>query len=60
LISRGGEYHAYNPDVVNTLQAAVQQGSYEKFKEYTTLVDTRPVSMLRDLLKLKLTDQPRR
>ncbi|MDZ4301417.1 MAG: glutamate synthase large subunit, partial [Pseudomonas sp.] len=54
----GGEYHAYNPDVVNTLQAAVQQGSYEKFKEYTTLVDTRPVSMLRDLLQLKLADQP--
>ena len=28
----GGEYHAYNPDVVNTLQAAVQQGSYETYK----------------------------
>ena len=54
----GGEYHAYNPDVVNTLQAAVQQGSYEKFKEYTTLVDTRPVSMIRDLLQVKLAEQP--
>ena len=54
----GGEYHAYNPDVVNTLQAAVQQGDYAKFKEYTTLVDTRPVSMIRDLLKVKVADQP--
>ncbi len=54
----GGEYHAYNPDVVNTLQAAVQQGNYEKYKEYAALVDQRPVSMLRDLLQLKLTDQP--
>ncbi|MES2821824.1 MAG: glutamate synthase large subunit [Pseudomonadota bacterium] len=54
----GGEYHAYNPDVVNTLQVAVQQGSYEKFKEYTTLVDTRPVSMIRDLLQVKLAEQP--
>ncbi len=54
----GGEYHAYNPDVVNTLQAAVQIGSYEKFKEYTTLVDTRPVSMIRDLLKVKEADAP--
>ena len=54
----GGEYHAYNPDVVNTLQAAVKQGSYETFKEYTKLVDTRPVSMLRDLLQVKLTDTP--
>ena len=54
----GGEYHAYNPDVVNTLQAAVQKGDYAKFKEYTTLVDQRPVSMIRDLLKVKLADQP--
>ncbi|SDG60336.1 glutamate synthase (NADPH) large subunit [Pseudomonas benzenivorans] len=54
----GGEYHAYNPDVVNTLQAAVQQGNYEKYKEYSNLVDTRPVSMIRDLLKLKLAEQP--
>ncbi|CAB5582848.1 Glutamate synthase [NADPH] large chain precursor [Pseudomonas putida] len=54
----GDEYHAYNPDVVNTLQAAVQQGDYAKFKEYTTLVDQRPVSMIRDLLKVKVADQP--
>ncbi len=54
----GGEYHAYNPDVVNTLQAAVQQGDYAKFKEYTALVDQRPVSMIRDLLKVKVADQP--
>ncbi|MBK5004839.1 glutamate synthase large subunit [Pseudomonas sp. S32] len=54
----GGEYHAYNPDVVNTLQAAVQQGDYAKFKEYTSLVDQRPVSMIRDLLKVKVADQP--
>ncbi|MFK3941251.1 glutamate synthase large subunit [Pseudomonas monteilii] len=54
----GGEYHAYNPDVVNTLQAAVQQGDYVKFKEYTALVDQRPVSMIRDLLKVKVAEQP--
>ncbi len=54
----GGEYHAYNPDVVNTLQAAVQQSDFAKFKEYTALVDSRPVSMLRDLLKVKVSDAP--
>ncbi|MHC6227856.1 glutamate synthase large subunit [Pseudomonas sp. X10] len=54
----GGEYHAYNPDVVNTLQAAVQKGDYAKFKEYTALVDQRPVSMIRDLLKVKVADKP--
>ena len=54
----GGEYHAYNPDVVNTLQAAVQQGSYETYKQYSALVDQRPVSMIRDLLKVKESAQP--
>ncbi|RMU67366.1 Glutamate synthase subunit alpha, partial [Pseudomonas syringae pv. aptata] len=54
----GGEYHAYNPDVVSTLQAAVQQGDYSKFKEYTSLVDQRPVSMIRDLLQVRTIDQP--
>ncbi|WP_296266558.1 glutamate synthase large subunit [Pseudomonas sp. UBA6562] len=53
----GGEYHAYNPDVVNTLQAAVQQGDFARFKEYTALVDKRPVSMIRDLLKVKVAEQ---
>nr|WP_314563493.1 glutamate synthase large subunit [uncultured Pseudomonas sp.] len=54
----GGEYHAYNPDVVNLLQAAVQQGDYAKFREYTALVDQRPVAMIRDLLKVRTSDQP--
>ncbi|AVX11809.1 glutamate synthase large subunit [Stutzerimonas stutzeri] len=54
----GGEYHAYNPDVVSALQLAVQSGDYSRFKEYTALVDQRPVAMLRDLLKVKLADQP--
>ncbi len=54
----GGEYHAYNPDVVSALQMAVQSGDYSRFKEYTALVDQRPVAMLRDLLKVKVAEQP--
>ncbi|WP_278432930.1 MULTISPECIES: glutamate synthase large subunit [Stutzerimonas] len=54
----GGEYHAYNPDVVSALQVAVQSGDYSRFKEYTALVDQRPVAMLRDLLKVKVAEQP--
>ncbi len=46
----GGEYHAYNPDVVITLQAAVQTGDYGKYLEYAKLVNERPVAMLRDML----------
>ena len=46
----GGEYHAYNPDVVMTLQAAVKTGDYAKYLEYAKLVNERPVAMLRDML----------
>jgi glutamate synthase (NADPH/NADH) large chain len=48
-----GEYHMYNPDVVATLQSAVMAGSYEQYREFASLVNERPVSCLRDLLKLK-------
>ena len=48
----GQEYHAYNPDVVQTLHSAVQNGDYKAYTEYAGLVNNRPVSSLRDLLKL--------
>ncbi|EDY87154.1 glutamate synthase, large subunit [gamma proteobacterium HTCC5015] len=49
----GGEYHAYNPDVVKTIQQAVESGNYEEYKEYADLVNHRPVATLRDMFKLK-------
>ena len=48
----GGEYHAYNPDVVQSLQLAVNNGNYEDYKRYADIVNNRPVATLRDLLKL--------
>jgi len=54
----GGEYHAYNPDVVQTLQKAVRGGEFSDYQEYSRLVDTRPVACLRDLLALKTTETP--
>jgi glutamate synthase (NADPH/NADH) large chain len=48
----GGEYHAYNPDVVRTLQQAVQSGDYRDYQAYAKLVNERPVAALRDLLAL--------
>jgi glutamate synthase (NADPH/NADH) large chain len=48
-----GEYHMYNPDVVATLQSAVMTGSYEQYRQFAALVNERPVSCIRDLLKLK-------
>ncbi len=49
----GGEYHTYNPDVVQALQKAVRTGEYDDYKLYSSLVDSRPPACLRDLLKLK-------
>jgi glutamate synthase (NADPH/NADH) large chain len=54
----GGEYHAFNPDVVMALQAAVQSGNYDKYRTYSNLVNNRPVATLRDLLKLQPDRDP--
>ncbi|OSN04502.1 glutamate synthase large subunit [Lonsdalea iberica] len=48
-----GEYHAYNPDVVTTLQTAVQSGEYGDYLHYAKRVNERPAATLRDLLALK-------
>jgi len=49
----GGEYHAYNPNVVTYLQAAVQSGNYADYKKFSAEVNNRPAAALRDLLALK-------
>ncbi len=49
----GAEYHAFNPDVVQSLQRAVQTGDYALWRDYAGLVNGRPVAMLRDLLALR-------
>lgn len=54
----GGEYHAYNPDVVKTMQEAVQTGSKDAWKRFAKLVNERPAATLRDLMKLKKAEQP--
>src|SRR5229473_7150294 len=53
-----GEYHMYNPEVVATLQSAVMTGSYEQYRQFAALVNERPVSCIRDLLKLKAGAAP--
>ncbi len=49
----GGEYHAFNPDVVQSLQKAVRSGNYGDYRVYSDLVNNRPVAALRDLLDLQ-------
>jgi len=49
----GGEYHAYNPDVVRTMHAAVESGDFELYREYADTVNKRNPMVLRDLLALR-------
>ncbi len=51
---RDGEYHAWNPETISKLQIATRLGDYDKFKEYTSIVDGKqnPV-FLRDFLDFK-------
>ena len=54
----GGEYHAFNPDVVMQLQKAVASGKTEDYRTFAALVNDRPVATLRDLFKLKRSLTP--
>ncbi|WP_305829974.1 glutamate synthase large subunit [Photobacterium leiognathi] len=49
----GGEFHAYNPDVVSTLQKAVKSGDYQDYLAFAKEVNERPAAAIRDLFKLK-------
>ncbi|MBQ7507686.1 MAG: glutamate synthase large subunit, partial [Lachnospiraceae bacterium] len=45
-----GENHRYNPRTIHALQTATREGSYEKFKDYTKLVNAEETGYLRSLL----------
>ncbi|WP_127471462.1 glutamate synthase large subunit [Thiomicrorhabdus aquaedulcis] len=49
----GGEYHAFNPEVVNSIREAVQKNDQAKYNEFRDLVNTRPAMTIRDLLTFK-------
>ncbi len=49
----GQEYHAYNPDVVQSLQKSVNSGDYADYERYADTVNLRSPAHLRDLLVLK-------
>ncbi|WP_029322331.1 glutamate synthase large subunit [Butyrivibrio sp. AE3004] len=53
------EDHMYSPKTIVTLQRAVREGDYERFKEYTNMVDdeNRPHT-LRALLSFVPADKP--
>jgi len=53
-----GEYHSYNPDVVQLLQAAVTSGDFADYKIYADAVNQREPAFLRDLMTLKSDNGP--
>ncbi len=54
----GGEYHAYNPDVVSTLHEAVKSNDYAVYRKYADTVNHRKPMVLRDLMQIKSTIEP--
>ncbi len=54
----GGEYHAFNPAVVHSLQRAVTSGDHDDYRQFARLVNGRPPMVLRDLLELRPTAAP--
>lgn len=54
----GGEFHAYNPDVVTSLQKAVQSGKKKDYAVFARLINQRQPAALRDLLRLRPAEAP--
>lgn len=52
------EDHLYNPQTIIALQQATQSGSYERFKEYTDIVDNEKPHTLRGLLEFVPVKEP--
>ena len=49
-----GENHRYDPVTIHMLQQSTKEGDYEKFKQYTKLVDSEQTGYLRSLLEFDL------
>jgi glutamate synthase (NADPH/NADH) large chain len=54
----GGEFHAWNPDVVTALRTAAQSGDQADYRGFARLVNEREPSMMRDLLRLRSDRDP--
>ena len=55
----GGEYHMNSPEMAKALHAAVAAGpGYDHFGTYRQLLESRPVTALRDLLQLRPAPTP--
>lgn len=48
-----GEYHAFNPDIIQAIHRAVRSGEYADYQVFADLVNHRQPMVLRDRLQLK-------
>ncbi|MBI3457197.1 MAG: glutamate synthase large subunit [Candidatus Rokubacteria bacterium] len=55
---KGGEQHAFNPNVIKAFHAATKSGRYEDYKRYAELVNTREPLALRDLMAFRPDRRP--
>lgn len=56
---KDGIQHAWNPETIATLQIATRTGNYNKYKEYTKLVDCKEKPIfIRDFLDYKRAAKP--
>ena len=46
-----GENHRYNPETIHMLQLAARTGNYERFKDYTKMVNAERTGYLRSLME---------
>ena len=57
---RDGEHHLFNPETIHRLQQACRTGSYELFRQYSSLVNDQSARLctLRGLFDFRLTGDP--
>lgn len=55
---KDGEYHLWNPDSIAALQDSTRENDYDRFKEFTSLIDNQEhrAGTLRGMLKFKKTE----
>ena len=52
-----GEKHRYNPQTIHMLQLSTREGNYEKFKEYTKMIDGESSGYLRSLIDFRYPEK---
>ncbi|MCR4586730.1 MAG: glutamate synthase large subunit [Lachnospiraceae bacterium] len=52
-----GEKHRYNPQTIHMLQLSTREGNYEKFKEYTKMIDGETSGYLRSLIDFRYPEK---